>query len=117
MIEIEIPWPSPDLSPNARLHYHAKASAVRKSRAEGAWIAKTTKPVLPDGNIPVSLMFYPQTRHRFDLDGLLTRCKPYLDGIADAWGINDFRFKPITIDMGEPVSGGKVVITFGVENA
>lgn len=113
MITLELPWPSPDLSPNARLHYHAKAKAVSKAREQAGWIAKTVNPEFPEGNIPVSITFYPVTKRHYDLDGLLTRCKAFLDGVCDAWQINDRRFRPITLNMGDPVSGGKVVITFG----
>lgn len=44
------------------------------------------------------------------MDNLLARMKAGLDGVCDAWGVNDKFFRPITIDMGDKCEGGKVVL-------
>lgn len=108
---IELPWPSKDLSPNGRLHYMTVATAKRKAREHAGWVAKANKKTFhPDINIPISLIFFPPDKRNYDLDGLLSRSKAMLDGLADGWGVNDKLFRPITIDMGEVVKHGKVQI-------
>lgn len=51
----------------------------------------------------------PDSRRR-DLDGFIASMKPYLDGIADAIGINDRAFIPVAF-WGEKVRGGAVEVT------
>lgn len=110
-MKLTLPWPSKELSPNARLHYHALAKAKAAFRAECGWIAKVNKPMLPEGRIRLEIMFHPPSRHHWDLDGLLSRMKSGLDGVCEVWGIDDVRFRPIQIDIGEPVKGGSVILT------
>ena len=55
------------------------------------------------------LAFMPDKRRR-DLDGCLSAVKAGLDGIADAYQINDFNINPITIRRCEPVKGGRVEV-------
>jgi crossover junction endodeoxyribonuclease RusA len=107
---LTLDWPSKDLSPNGRLHYHALAKAKAHAREVAGWLARSQPIFVPEGNIPISIVFYPPTRARYDLDGLLSRLKANLDGLADGWGVDDVRFRPITIDMGEVIKGGKVEI-------
>lgn len=45
-----------------------------------------------DGPIHVTLTFYPPDKRRRDLDGCISACKAYLDGLADALGVDDSRF-------------------------
>src|SRR3546814_7129587 len=60
-----------------------------------------------NGDIRVVLTFYPPDRRQSDRDNLLSNCKAYLDGIADALGVNDSRFVP-SIRMADE-TGGYVV--------
>lgn len=62
----------------------------------------------------LDIVFHPPTRRRFDLDGLLGRCKPMLDGLAQALGVDDYRFA-LTLRRAEPIKGGRVTITIGEE--
>jgi crossover junction endodeoxyribonuclease RusA len=62
-----------------------------------------------NGEVMLHITFHPPTKRRYDLDGLLTRCKPLLDGFADAIEVNDYRFA-MTIRRADPVAGGQVVI-------
>ena len=108
---IELPWPSKDLSPNARIHYMKLAKEKAKAKEVAFYICKQHGlKILGEGNIPLSIIFHPPTRARFDLDGLLSRCKAYLDGVSTAAGIDDVRFRPITIDFGDPVKDGKIIL-------
>lgn len=111
MTRIVFPWPSSDLSPNARIHYHAKAKQIKLARESAYYTARNASiaPMQHDGEIMVHITFNPPTRRRFDLDGLLSRCKAMLDGLADALEIDDYRFA-LTLRRGEVVKGGQVVI-------
>lgn len=113
MIEIVLPWPDKALSPNARLHW-TKVSKIKKAaRVYGYWTAREKKASFPEGDIPLTLTFYPPNKRPFDTDGLHSRCKAVLDGIADGWGVNDRRFRPVTLAWGDVVKNGRVVLRAG----
>jgi crossover junction endodeoxyribonuclease RusA len=91
---ITLPWPSRDLSSNARVHWSRKARATKAARTE-AWaatrVAKLTAP--DDGPIPLTVTFYPPHR-RGDPANWPALVKAHLDGLADGLGCNDRRFQP-----------------------
>lgn len=73
---------------------------------------KAAAPVVPDdGDIIVRVRFVPPNL-RTDRTNMSVRCKAYFDGIADALGVNDSRFKP-EFDYAEPEKPGRVEITIG----
>ena len=110
---ILLPWPSPKLSPNARLHWRAKAAAVQKARADARLLALGKRPDFAEsGPIPVLITFRPPDRRRRDRDNMIAALKSAMDGIAEAFGVDDARFVP-TYAVGEPISGGRVEIVFG----
>jgi Holliday junction resolvase RusA-like endonuclease len=110
MIQFDLPWPSKDLSPNARLHWAKKAKAVRQARSEAEIIAKGyCRPL--EGRILFVLEFFPPDRRRYDDDGLLARMKSARDGIADALGVDDRRFVTQFSVSDTVVKGGKVSVT------
>ena len=109
---ISLPYPPANLSPNARLHWAAKARAVRVYRLI-AWtnaygyLADTSERPLP-----VQITFHPPDRRRRDRDNMIAAFKAGADGIADAIGVDDGEWSP-TYLVGEPVKGGKVTVTIG----
>lgn len=110
---ITLSWPPRELHPNARPHYHAKASAAKAYREAAYWTAKADEEggyFLPDES-GMKISFYPPDNRRRDLDGMLSSVKAGIDGIADAYGLNDYDFNPITIMRCEPVKGGRVCVT------
>ncbi len=66
-------------------------------------------PMLDGSDIPIRIEFIPPNR-RGDRVNFPNRLKPYLDGIADALGVNDARFLP-TYVFSEPQKPGAVVVT------
>lgn len=112
MTRVVFPWPSRDLSPNARVHFHARAKQVKLAREAAYWLTKNAQQKqLPDvGEIMVCIEFNPPDKRRYDLDGLVSRSKAYLDGLADALELDDYRFA-LTIRRGETIKGGQVVVT------
>jgi crossover junction endodeoxyribonuclease RusA len=109
---ILLPWPSPKLSPNARLHHMAKARAVQKARGDARLLALGKRPDFPEsGPIPVRITFCPPDRRRRDRDNMISSLKAAVDGIAECFGVDDARFVP-TYAVGEPVKGGCVEVSF-----
>lgn len=95
MIEIELPLPHKNLSPNARCHWRAKAEQTRKHRH---WASiRTTAAMNGLGwrckprwiNATVQATFYFKDRRRRDKDNLLASLKSVFDGITDAGIIGD----------------------------
>jgi crossover junction endodeoxyribonuclease RusA len=112
MISIDLPWPPRELHPNARVHWGARARAAKKSRALSGFALLASGIRRNDPDIPealkVTAVFFPPSR-RGDEDNMLASCKAYLDGIADALGVDDSGFK-IVIRREEPRKGGLVRI-------
>lgn len=66
---------------------------------QAAGVRKWTK----EGDIRVHMVFVPPTRHHRDEDNLIATMKSGLDGLADALGVNDKRFRlshEVTPDIG-----------------
>lgn len=93
MIQVTLPWPHKNLSPNARVHWGAKSRSVKAARSLAFYHAFDSRRPKPDGQLVVSLEFIPPTNRARDIDNMVASCKAYLDGIAEALGVNDNRFK------------------------
>jgi crossover junction endodeoxyribonuclease RusA len=100
---ISLPWPDRRLSPNARLHWRAKAPVTKKARTDamlatyaalGCGLREVRANLSGDGPISLKVTFYPPDRRHRDDDGMVGSFKAARDGIADALGVNDRRFRP-----------------------
>jgi crossover junction endodeoxyribonuclease RusA len=110
---IELPWPHPTLSPNGRAHFMAKSRMTKKARAWANLATKAANLSVPaEGRIRVILTFYPSISRNRDKDNLLASCKAYLDGMAEALGVNDSRFDPVVF-IAEKAKSPKIVVTLG----
>ncbi len=112
-LELVLPWPSKDLSPNGRLHWVRKADAVQYARQVAVIAAinagwKGAR--LPDGRLHLHVTFYRPSRRRMDDDNLLSRFKPSRDGLAQVLGIDDTRFISHPLVADEVRKGGQVVV-------
>ena len=112
---IELPYPHKILWPNGRTRAHGwKAGVTRDHRqwahaATLAWRGRDHRPI--DGDIRVLITVYPKNRGPIpDRDNAQAACKAYLDGIADALGVNDRNFVP-AVQLGERTQGGKIVVS------
>ena len=75
-------------------------------------LARQTEWVFPEeGPIHLDIEFVPPNKRAHDLDNCLAAIKAGLDGVADAWGVNDKRFA-LTIHKADRV-GGMVKISRG----
>lgn len=111
-VNLTLSWPHSSLSPNSRTHWARKARHQKEQRREWLLMAKdwqaTHAPLYPSGAVWVTLYFVPPDRRGRDIDNLLASCKGGLDGLADALGVNDNRFK-IAFEMAEETTKGGCV--------
>lgn len=101
MIVVDLPFPDPRLNPNSSMgrHWAATSDLRKKARkvATLATMAAIGRTEIPAGDLALTITFVaPDRRHR-DRDNLLAASKPMLDGVADALGVNDSCFEPVTI--------------------
>ena len=105
--EVTLPWPPKGLSPNARLHWAAKAKQAKAYRMacfalciEAGLKAPEPKNEVLEilglkagvGRLHLWIDFYPPDRRHRDDDNMIAAFKSGRDGIADALGIDDKRF-------------------------
>ena len=93
MIELTLPWPPRELSPNARTHWRKKAP-ITKAYKHACWaLCKEAGMVAPESpRIALWITFYPPDRRNRDDDNIVSSFKAGRDGIALALGIDDKRF-------------------------
>lgn len=105
---IDLPWPSRELHPNARVHFMARAKAAKRCRVLAAWEAKAAgvRKMAATG-LAVTAVFFPPDNRRRDTDGMLSSIKSYLDGIADVIGVDDSRWN-LAIRREAPKKPGSV---------
>jgi crossover junction endodeoxyribonuclease RusA len=107
---IDLPWPDRRLSPNARVHWSAKASATKKARVDAAWLAREAGlQAMTADAIKATIIFSPKTARAYDLDNALASLKPAIDGIAAVVGVDDSRWD-FELCRGIPTKGGRVKI-------
>lgn len=108
---ITLPWPPKELSPNARVHFRAKAAAVKAYRETAYWAASANPLAMPaTGGIALRFDFHPPDKRRRDLDNMLASIKAGVDGIADAHEVDDQRFG-FWLSREAPCKGGKIVVS------
>lgn len=109
MICVDLPWPSRDLHPNARVHWAKKARATKKARTDAGWAAKEAGVKRMNASaLSVTVTFYPPNRRAHDLDGCMASCKAFFDGIADVIGVDDSKWLFGPPRKEEPVKNGAV---------
>lgn len=120
---IELPWPPRQLFPNFKRSHHWTAySGKAKSARTLAWGLTAREigtdlrkwPVPADGKLPVRIEATPPMRGGRvpDDDNLKGACKHYLDGLADALGIDDSKFRLAELEWRPKSGDGAIRITF-----
>lgn len=118
--EVELPWPSPTLSPNARPHWALLAKTKKAYRARcwvlglQAGLGHVADLKAAPAAVLVHLDFYPPDRRARDWDNLVASMKSGLDGLADAMGVDDSRWRLSFELCDETATGGRVVVTMEV---
>lgn len=112
--EVELPWPSRQLSPNARHHWATAAKAKKAYRARCRAIGQQAGLGTLAGSaeaVAVHLDFFPPDRRARDWDNLVASMKSGLDGLADAMGVDDSKWRLGFEVWDEPVKEGRVLVT------
>lgn len=115
-MRIELPWPDSSLAPNRKngRHWGAVHSAKVKRLADARYLALAAMRqqgyAPPPGTLPLVVTFHAPDKRRRDLDNLLAALKADFDGVAQALGVDDQLFEPLTLRRGDPVKGGLVVL-------
>lgn len=113
-LDLVLPWPSKDLSPNSRVNWRRRSEATKAARQTAvvlAFEAGWRDAWLPDGRLHLWITFYQTPRKVLpDDDNLLLRFKAYRDGIAQVLGIDDKRFISHPFVSNERRPGGQVVV-------
>lgn len=113
--EVTLPWPSKELSPNARKHWAQLAKAKAFYRHACSVTAQTQGLKKIDAQVlHLDITFYPPSRRRYDLDNLLASMKSGLDGIADVVEVDDSNWS-LTLRKSKKI-GGMVKIRIEVAN-
>lgn len=109
-MKITLPWPPSILSPNCRAHWAKKNEAKKAHRNCCYVLAGCNVPLCPAGPINLTVRFRPPDKRKRDLDNMLASNKSTLDAIAEAWGVDDSRFR-LTLEIGDPVKFGAVEVS------
>jgi crossover junction endodeoxyribonuclease RusA len=113
---IVLPYPDRRLSPNARMHWRKLSAVKAMAREEACVLATVALPLsvkreLAAGTdkIPITIRVYPPDNRHRDADNAFASLKAALDGIADALGVNDRRFRP-TFQFMDPEKPGRIEV-------
>ena len=113
---ITLPWPDKRLSPNARTHWAVLAKVKKLARKDACILATVAIPLkdkreiaAQEGRIEIEVRFYPPDARLRDDDNCVASFKAARDGIADALGVDDCRFRPTYYFM-DPAKPGKIEV-------
>lgn len=118
-VRIELPWVAATLNPNRRNGTHwsrvhtTKGKRLADARALTMQAMRAAGYVPPQGALALIVTFCPPDRSRRDMDNLFASLKADLDGVAQAMGIDDSLFEPVTLKRGEPQKPGRVIVEVG----
>lgn len=114
---LELPWPAKELSPNFRGHWSVVAKAKKAYRLKCKQLGLAGGLHLANKNpssVKVHLIFCQPDRRDRDWDNMLASMKSGLDGLADAMGVDDSKWRPTFDVADDPVKHGKVLVAFEV---
>lgn len=114
---ILLPYPPAELLPNKPIHYMKRGALKKKLRAECNYVSTINptfkKMAAGKDCIPLKIVFV-MPHAKCDLDNLLASFKAGIDGMADALGVNDRRFRPIIVNdrlKSKEAKAGRVEVT------
>ena len=82
-------WPDRILFPNARPHHMAKAASVRIAKEEAFWEARSAGSPHQFQRATILILITAKDNRKRDLDGFLSACKSWIDGIVEAGVLQD----------------------------
>lgn len=111
MMQIDLPWPPKELSPNARVHHMVRYRKAKAYRAACYLLTIQARIKAPAGRAVLALEFVPPDRRARDDDNLVAAFKSGRDGIAEALGVDDRQFVTEFCMSSHTWPGGKVLVT------
>jgi crossover junction endodeoxyribonuclease RusA len=114
-MKIELPFPPKELNPNKRLHWRAKSQHAAGYKTMCFVLTKKQiwgiRPLFSEteGAINLKITFHPPDKRHRDDDNMVSSFKSGRDGVAEAMGVNDKRFR-CSYEICDPTPGGKVVV-------
>jgi len=109
---LRLSWPAPALWQNRRVHWAQRNKAVAAARHQ-AWGEARRRGVerLETDRPRLVFAFHPPDRRRRDLQNMPATQKATIDGIAQAMGCDDEKFRCVWPETwAEPVTGGAVLV-------
>lgn len=113
-VSFSLPFPAKVLWPNGRAsHWAERMRAVKTHRADAYWTlhAEGVPKADPEARVSIAVTVHPKTRHPIDRDNCVASLKSYIDGLADALGVDDRQFDTPSITFAEPVKGGLFAVS------
>lgn len=113
---IRLPWPPSKTSANgSQGDFMGKAKAAKSYKATCAWVCKQqhVRQIEHEGALPVEITYHPPREGRIDWDNISNRAKQGFDAVAEAIGVDDGRWWPVTLRRGGKVKGGCVMVHIG----
>ena len=109
---IRLPWPSSAMSQNgSHGHWTKKANARKAARRTAFTLARQQLVRHPMPDAELIFTYSPPDRRRRDVQNMPELLKAYIDGIADAMGCDDNKFRPVyPSEFGPVVKGGAVLV-------
>ena len=107
---ITMPWPHPILNPNDKSHWTKKRR--QKSAQVVNWYFACKDEKLPRGSYKFSIELCPPDNRKRDVDNCIASLKSGLDGLSQASGVDDSKFKiQWPAEFSAPRKGGAVIVT------
>lgn len=110
---LTLPWPPTAMSPNAsgQGKWRTKNDAAQAYKRT-CWAICLERNVrkIDASTVEATIIFCPPSRRRYDLDNALARIKQGLDAIAEAIGVDDSKWRSITLERGETCKNGGVIV-------
>lgn len=113
-MRIVFPWPDSALSSNSRANRWNVAKAKKQQRVDAYWLAKAAN-IQRDPAAVLTIEYLPPNDRRRDAQNMPTALKALIDGIAEAMGCDDHKFRVRYPDQfSAPTKGGAIIVTIGV---
>ena len=111
-MRVHLPWPSKVLWPNGpNGNRYAKSGSRKSHRKWACAAAMAAGERFTEGPIAIKLTVFPKARGPLpDQDNCIAACKAYLDGIADAIGVNDKHFTAPVVEYAHRTKHGDFLI-------
>jgi crossover junction endodeoxyribonuclease RusA len=108
-ITLSLPWPDRVISSNGRANRYKKARKVKEARGYAYWVAKEAK-VSPWPSASLEFTYHPPSQ-RGDVHNVASGLKAYIDGIAEAMGVDDRKFTvQYPTRFSESKKGGEIIV-------